>query len=62
LFLNYYLTKKRAERDIIKIPSDHPIAVEYCYKAYSIQRDKTAENLMAKKQKGNHTTEDTAIC
>jgi hypothetical protein len=49
-------------RDIIKVPSDRPIVVEYCYKVYSIQRGKTAQNLMAKKQKGNHTIEDTVIC
>jgi len=49
-------------KDIIKIPCDRPIVVEFCYKAYSIQQDKTAQNLTAKKQKGNHTTEDTASC
>jgi len=49
-------------KDIITIPCVCPIVVGCCYKAYSIQQDNKAQNLTAKKQKGNHTTKDTANC
>jgi hypothetical protein len=49
-------------KDIIKIPCDRPKVGGCCYKACSIQQDNKAQSLMAKKQKGNHTTEDIASC
>lgn len=45
-----------------KVPCGLPIVVGCYYKAYSIQQDEMAQSLMAKKQKDNHATEDTASC
>jgi hypothetical protein len=49
-------------KDISKIPWNRPIIFGWCYEEYSIQQGETAQNLMAKKQTGNHATEDTANC